>query len=331
MAQHCFNYHFKTNERYMNEMERERPIRQADEALVRDSFKEIFHLPIHDWLLIQPDNKRANLCDLLHGSHARKPAPAIDSLKLSRANWTATRRPELILQTPIARIDFNRSIYGPTPFRPDPRAVAPTLVATEGVFGFTDPWTPKPLIGSATMPDYYVKHFFKPAVAARLTPLSDEYLPLIVELMNWTEKKTMGFPIDPVRGHDSITPTIEGAISKAKLEEDHMYAPGHHKVKKSKLARDLTTKTLGAQARKLTSSRYQDVFCDDIHEDYLVNGPPEVTPAFIQVRNGLPWAQFPELKDKPARAENPELARQVVQNRLMGKANRAIFQAKTCL
>jgi hypothetical protein len=331
MAQHCFNYHFKTNERYMGEMERSRPIHERDEQLVQDCFKETFHLPIHDWLLIQPDKKREKLYEMLRGNPARKPARPVPNHRLSATSWASHRSADLVVQSPTTRIDFNRSIYGPTPFQPDPRAIAPTLVSTQGIFGFADPMKPRPSTGSSTLPDHFVKHFFKPAAAARLIPLSDEYFPLIDELMKWTEKKTMGFPIDPLRGLDAISPTAEGALSKAKLEEDHFYPPGHQKVRKTKLARDLTKRTLQAQARRLTASRYQDVFCDDIHEDYLVNGCPKVTPKFQLVGNGTPWALFPCLTEKPQKADIPALAKQAGENRLMGKANKAIFEAKTCL
>jgi hypothetical protein len=253
MAQHCFNYHFKTNERYMGEMERSRPIRENDEQLVQDCFKETFHLPIHDWLLIQPDKKREKLYEMLRGNPARNPAKTLPNHRLSTSNWVSQRCPELVMQSPSTRIDFNKSIYGPVPFRPDPRALAPTLISTQGIFGFTDPMKPRPSTGCSTLPDHLIKHFFKPAAAARLTPLSDEYFPLINELVKWTEKKTMGFPVDPLRGLDSITPAAEAALVKARREEDHFYPPGHQKVRKSKLARDLTTRTLHAQAKRLTA------------------------------------------------------------------------------
>jgi hypothetical protein len=331
MAQHCWNYHFKTNERYMNEMERTRPLNPADEELVRSCFKEVYHLPIHDWLMIQTDKRRHLLYELLRGNRARKPAKAVDTRGITGHNWTSQRRPDLVALTPKTRIDFNRSIFGPAPFRPDPRAIAPTLVATEGVFGHADPWTPRAQTGSASLPDYFVRHFFKPGVAEKLLPLSDEYFPLIDELIKWTEKKTMGFPIDPLIGHGSITPKAEGALTKQKLEEDHFYPPGHRFVKKTKLARDLDKKTLRAQARKLTASRYQDVFCDEIHEDYIRNGPPPVTPNFRQVGNGTPWGLFPELHDPPKEVDMPLYRQQSRDNRVMGKANKAIFEAKTCL
>jgi hypothetical protein len=331
MAQHCWNYRFKTNERYMNEMERTRPLNPSDEELVRSSFHEKFFLPIHDWLLIQPDKRREVLFGLLRGARARKPAKTIEARNLSATNWQGHRRQDLVVQTPTTRIDFNRSIFGPAGFRPDPRAIAPTQVATQGVFGHAEPWTPRAKPGSATLPDYLVRHLFKPAVAERLVPLSDEYMPLIDELIKWTEKKTMGFPVDPLIGHGSITPKAEGALTKAKLEEDHFYPPGHRPVKKTKLARDLAKRSLHAQARKLTASRYQDVFCDDIHEDYIANGPPPVTKPFRQVGNGTPWGLFPDMPEIDSPTHDPLLIRQAADNRLMGRYNKAIFEAKTCL
>jgi hypothetical protein len=330
MAQHCFNYHFKTNERYMNEMERSRPLQESDDQLLQDCFKEQFQVPVHEWLLIQTDKKRELLYEFLRGNRPRKPAKTL-RCGLNSTNWGSQHRSDLVVQTATTRIDFNRAIYGPTPWQPNPRALAPTSISTQGIFGFTEPITAPDPNTTPSLPEFYVRHFVQPEIADRLVPLADDYFPIIDEIMKWCEKKTIDYPIDPLVTHGTITSRAEGALTKAKMEEDHFYPPEHQRIRKTKLARDLIHQNYHAQAKRLTSSRYQDVFCDEMHQDWVTSGPPPVTGPFRQVINGLPWGVFPELPGKPKRWEAPELAGQAAANRFMGKANKAIFEARTCL
>jgi hypothetical protein len=330
MAQHCFNYRLKTNERYMGEMERTRPIRPADEELVEHSFRAEFHVPIRDWLLIQSDSKRENLYGFLKGAHPRKPLRGAMTLTIPRPQ--VSRSLELVVRTPNSAIDFNRSVYGPVQSSGDSRAHSRTSIAREGIFGSPDPYTGRAMTagGCTRLSESLVKKLFKPVVAVSLNPLSEEYYALLQELILWTEKKTMRYPQRESSEIRSLRD--EGRLSKGRLEEDHMYAPGHRGVTGTKLARDLTVRSLTAELAKASASRYQDCFCDELHASWLTGGPPQTVPAIRQVGNPRPFALFPEVRERPRTVLlGTDLLRLSVENRAQGQANKSVYAGRTCL
>jgi hypothetical protein len=317
----------------MAEMERNRSIRPCDEELIQSTFREQFHIPIHDWLLIQTDTKREKLYGFLKGNHPRKPPRTITRPRDS--SWTWTRTVDLVAETAYSKVDFNRAIYGPLGWQVDPRSQVPTSIARDGIFGHAPPYANRATRTCPTDCETYaqclVKKLLKRDAAARLRPLADEHLQLLEELTKWAEKKTMSHPTDPIRGHASLDPWREGALSKAKLEEDHICPAGHRPIRRTKVARDLRERTLSGEMRRLTRSQYQDVFCDDIHREYLVEGCPPLTPSIRPTANPFPFGVFPEVKDVARGLTSASLIRQAVDNRNEGRINERILHGPTCL
>jgi hypothetical protein len=236
------------------------------------------------------------------------------------------------VRTPNSAIDFNRSIYGPVQSSVDSRAHSRTSIAREGIFGCPDPYTGRAMTagGCTRLSECLVKRLFKPAVAISLGPLSDEYYALLQELILWTEKKAMGYP----QRESSETRSLrdEGRLSKARLEEDHMYPPGHRNITNTRLARDLTVRSLSAELAKVSTSRYQDCFGDELHTGWVAEGPPPTVPAIRQVGNPRPFAFFPGVRERPKTVLlGAELLTLSVENRTQGRANKAVHAGLTCL
>jgi hypothetical protein len=318
----------------MAEMQRDRPLRPSDDELIQQCFKLEYVTPIREWLLIQPDKKRETLYGFLRFKPAKLPGVRTTGLPV-RPNWTLPRSLDLLAETVHSKIDFNRSLYGPPPWQLDPRAKIPTSVEREGIFGFKEPYPERDVSGEPGRYTVFVLGIlFKPNVARDLTPLADDYYPLMNELLKWTEKKTMLYPIDPTRDVPTLRPKTACRIVKQTLEEDRFWESGHRPIRRTKIARDLmpVTGPGGARGdvRSAMSTRYRDVFCDEVHEDYLRSGAPSVTPALKVVANACPFGLFPEVLAKRG-AVLPELMRQATDNRAAGHVNKSVFTGDTCL
>jgi hypothetical protein len=335
MAQHCFNYKLKTNGRYMGEMGRERPLRASDEALVDSSFKPEYYTPIRDWLLIQRDSKREKLYNFLKGTPSKRPGLQTTGRPLN-LNWNPRRSTDLVAETPRTKVDINRSLYGPPPHQLPPQARLPTQIQQQGIFGFPAPYAEREIDNSC--PEKYtvfvLSVLLKPHVVRDLAPLADDYFPLMDEILKWTEKKTMGFPIDPCRDIPTLRPKASCRIVKEKLEEDHFYEAGHKQVRKTKVARDIMPRIRAGAARgparSAMSTRHRDTLCDDVHEDYLRSGPPPVAPMLRPVSNSHPFGEFPDILGQPL-AGLSDFLRQGADNRATGNFNKAVFTGLTCL
>jgi hypothetical protein len=335
MAQPCFNYRLKTNERYMSEMQRERPLRPSDEELICNCFKREYHTPICDWLLIQTDSKREKLYNFLKGKPAKRPGLQTTGRPPS-LNWNPHRSVDLIAETPRTKIDMNRSLYGPPPWQLPPQALVPSQIKQQGIFGFPEPYAEREIDESC--PEKYtvfvLSILLKPHLVRDLARLADDYFPLMDEVLKWTEKKTMAYPIDPCQDIPTLRPKTSCRILMERLQEDHFYEPGHRQVRRTKVARDIMP-SIGpggsrGPARSAMSTRHRDTLCDDVHEDYLRSGPPPVTPMLRPVSNARPFAHFPEILGQPL-AGLPELLQQSTANRATGQFNKKVVTGPTCL
>jgi hypothetical protein len=315
-------------------MERNRPVRAGDSDLIRASFKPEYYEPIRDWLLIQTDKKREELYNFLKGKRAKRPGTRTTGRPFN-LQWNPQRSVDLVAETSSSKVDFNRAIYGPPPWQLDPRALMPTHIDREGIFGFREPYGTHDTHdgGPGKYNEFVLSVMLKPHVAMSIYHLADDYAALSEELLKWTEKKTMKYPIDPVKDIPLLRTTAQARMMKEKLEEDHFWEPGHKPVRKTRVARDL--KRIGpgggrGEVRSMMSTRYRDVFCDEVHEDYLRSGPPPVTPSLKQVENSCPYGLFPEVPPVPLTGL-PELMRQAAANRAQGQLNKQILSGPTCL
>lgn len=336
MAEHCVNYHLKTNERYMNEQERVHPVSASDQQLIRQAFKEQYHRPMYDWALIQTDKKRAKLTTMLNALPPAKQRPMT-----ARSLTLSERSADLLIRTSTGVIDFNRAIYGKGERQLDSRRNEPTSIQKQGIFCWGSEevvpvkkrsvmFETRPTTGNFN--EYIIKKLFNPSFASALLPLANEHAELLDEILKWTEKKTNEYPIDPIRGRGSLQPKAEGAITKARLSEDHVFGPGHRTVRRAEMAKECVARSYNrGLARTGMSSNYMDHFCDDSHEGWKTQ-VPKLTEKVIHLKNPTPWAVFPTDNTKMrSAATNPYWKRQALDNTTTARTNRGIFQAKTCL
>ena len=334
MAEHCINFHLKTNEHWLNEQEKRHPVPPEDLALIRSTFKEEYHRPMRDWMLIQSDKKRARLLGLIRCQPSTKilPQPLADSSRMLSYHYQAD--PRLVSRSATGVIDLNRSFYGDAPRRfLNSKRFAPTAISTEGIFGFPTSYATRSIVSedSPKYSEFIVKKLFQPAAAREISLRADEYFDLLQVLLKWVDKKTNQYPIDPIRGRKSLEPRTEGALTKAKNEEDHMYPAGHRPITKAQLPKGLRSRG-GAQAIKnFMTSHYTDSFCDESHQEWL-KSTPRVTDSCKPIQNPAPYAMFPGNPFERERAVFDEyILQQSRENSISGKINRDIFNSKTCL
>jgi hypothetical protein len=297
-------------------MSRSRPLRPSDLDLIRLSFKPQYFVPVQDWLLIQTDLKREQLYTFLRNtpsSHFRT-IPSPHPLRRSL---------DLVIRTPMTAIDFNRSIHGPLHWQNDFRHHQPTSIATEGIFGFPTPLQ-KPN-EHRKYSEHILLTLLQTQIAEKLFPLADDYFELFQEILKWTEKKTMSYPIDPMKEIPLLQPKTTGMLLKAQFEEDHFYEPGHQEIRKTGIVSDLRP-----QRKVINSSVYRETLCDDLHEDYLRSGPPPITQSLKGIDGGCPFGLFPIVEEK-GNESLPELWKPTRENRREGLTNKRVHETETCL
>ncbi|OHT08640.1 hypothetical protein TRFO_22717 [Tritrichomonas foetus] len=320
MALHCVNYKLKTNERYLNEMERERPLSESEDHLIKTMFKENYRIPIHNWALIQKDGKRAKLFAFL-----RTQSTGELRTRGFREFTTSRRMPELVLQTPTTTIDFNRAIFGDQSRRPMNKHKFESKGIKDGVFGYARPYTAQP-VEKVNYGLFIAKKLLVPNAVSKVEDKCEQYEGLLTELLKWVEKKANDFPIDPIRKHPNLNPVNEGRLTKEKLSEDHIYATTHKALKVHPLQRSLRRRDT-SNINSFWSTNYQDNFCDEIHRGKMP--PPQKS--FKQLDNPAPFAVFPCNNEPIERAYNALIMEQAETNRKMGKINFQILNGKTCL
>ena len=333
MAQHCINYTLKTNEHFMNEQERLHPVSAEAESLIRASLKEEYHKPMRDWYLIQSDKKRARFTALCRGQASTKKLPQRPSTASTTGSFYYQVQPDLIARDANGVIDLNRSFYGDAPRRfLNSKRFAPTAIKTEGVFGFPPPYKTQSVDGQPKYSEFIVKKLFKPSVAKEIMFRADEYFDLLQELLKWFDKKTNDYPIDPIKGRKNLEPRTEGALTKAKLDEDHIWPAGRRRPKRPQTAKPPVERSRGAKAIKnFMTTNYMDCFCDEAHQSWLKRSPDPRRPC-KPIKNPAPYAMFPiNPYERERSVPDPYILEQARENRISGKMNRAIFESKTCL
>lgn len=301
-------------------MERSRPIHDDEDQLIQSSFKEEYINPIHNWALIQKDSKRNKLFNFLRtrgdGSKTRDFRPMT----------TARRRPELVIQSATATIDFNRAIFGEHSQRPMNKHKFASDGIKDGVFGYTKPYTAQPqeVVNYAL---FIAKQLLVPSVVKRVAGACEQNEKLLNELLKWVEKKANNYPIDPIRKHPELNPVVEGRLTKEKLSEDHIYSTTHKQLKIHPQSRSLRRRDVG-RFDSFWSTNYMDNFCDDFHRGKTP--PPDKLYKQV-VSKQPPFAVFPPDNSPEEKAYNELIMQQAKTNRELGRTNYLIFNAKTCL
>lgn len=320
MALHCVNYSLKTNERYINEMERSRPINDDDDQLIQSCFKEEYIIPIHNWALIQKDSKRNKLFNFL-----RCKSDTCKTREFKPIN-TSRRMPELVVQRPNVTIDFNRAIFGDANQRPMNKHKFESAGIKDGVFGYTRPYTAQPQ-SVVNYSLFIAKHLLVPSVVKRVAGACEQNEKLLNELLKWVEKKGNSYPVDPIRKHPELSPIVEGKLTKEKLSEDHIYSTTHRPLKVHPLTQSLRRRNAG-KLDSFWSTNYMDNFCDDFHRGKM--HPPDRLYKQV-VSKQPPFALFPADGRPVEKAYNELIMQQSQTNRELGRTNYLIFNAKTCL
>ena len=322
MAMHSVNFRLKTNDRYITEMEKMRPLSESENSLIQTSFKEQYIIPMHNWAIIQSDGKRRKLFNFLR-------TQSTGELKTRgfREFTTTKRRADLVLQTPTTTIDFNRAIFGDESRRPMNVHKFDSKGIKDGVFGYPKPYEAQP-VEKVNYGLFIAKRLLTPAAAERVEDKCEENEKLLTELLKWVEKKSNEYPIDPIRKHPTLNPTVEGQLTKEKLSEDHIYSTNHKPIKARPQARSIRRKDSGPiNPNVFWTTNYRENFCDEFHRGKMP--PPQKS--YKPLKNPPPFAVFPYDIRPVERAVNPFILEQAKTNRLSGKINYQIFNAKTCL
>ncbi|KAH0790641.1 hypothetical protein GPJ56_005496 [Histomonas meleagridis] len=317
MALHSVDYHLKTNERYMNEMEKTRPIQSQDMDLINKSFRQEYIKPIYDWTLIQSTKKRNKLYSLLRGELHD------ETSKVN--NFQPTTRADLVIQTTTGVFDFNKAIFGPTPplktgsnrfqksqikdvFNPEKKEPPAQTPKTDAKRSYTI---------------FIMKKLLKPSVAEKLINCAGAAESLMNELLIWTEKKSNQYPINPIPRTSQLDPINEGKLTKETLKQDHIYTPDHTTIKPVQCAGSrLKTRSVNCLFR----TNYQNTFCDEIHNQKF-----KPTRPIPQLKRPIPFDLSPTVKREKLEFNADLYNSQSIMNRELGRTNKAIYNSKTSI
>ena len=313
------NFKLTTNERYIQEQEKTRPLDPSDSDLIRSSFKPEYVKPMLTYALISKDSKRRKLYSFLRGENP----PSTSTIGRSRIFQPTKRENDLVIQSARGSIDFNRSIFGdPRCKKMDPHKFESRGIRGDGIFGFTKQLEPSQQ-EHAYLDLFIAKKLMTPQAVARIEDTVEDQHQILNEILQWCEKRANYNPINPIPTDSPFYPTNEMLITKAKMEEDHMYSTNHTFYKPHAQARSLRA-TPKFKTNYVTC--YMDSFCDEIHN----NLPTSVQPSYKPLGNNKPFAVFPDLGPIEW-AKNPVIEQQSRENKSMARLNYQVFNSKTCL
>lgn len=315
------NFKLTTNSRYVEEMEKTRPLKTEDEELIAESFKPEYVKPVQVFCLIAPTNKRNKIYRFIRGEISEATTP-----RTARIFQPTRRERDLVVRSPRGSIDFNRSIFGEIHSKQvNAHKFESAGIRNDGIFGFPQPYTPR-----AEQPVhlglFIAKKLMTPLGVSRVQDTLDDpkNYKILTEILKWCEKKGNVYPVDELRNDPTLSPTVEGQISKEKNSEDHMYSTSHRFYTPHPPAR-----TLRKSARFQTNytTAYQETYCDEMHKTHV----PKVDPPIKPVTNNTPFALFPESTEDFPEYHSPLLVSQSKTNFMLGKFNNKVFNSQTCL
>lgn len=317
------NFKLTTNSRYVEEMEKSRPLHAEDEELIAQSFKPEYVKPVQVFCLIAPNSKRNKIYRFIRGEISDSTQP-----KTARIFQPTRRERDLVVRSPRGSIDFNRSIFGEIHSKQvNAHKFESPGIHNDGIFGFTKPYTPRQEPEQPVRLGLFIaKKLMTPLGVSRVQDTLDDpkNYKILTEILKWVEKKGNVYPIDELKNDPVLSPRVEGQEVKAKNLEDHMYSTSHRFYTPHPPAR-----TLRKSARFQTNytTAYQETYCDEMHQTLC----PKVDPPIKPVTNNTPFAQFPESSEDFPEYHSPLLVSQSKTNFLLGKFNNKVFNSQTCL
>jgi hypothetical protein len=304
----------------LRDLSRLRPVGDEKDALIAAMFKEEYRAQLQTWALTTAESRRKLLYGLLSCEpRAKLPATA----RAAAPGFDATRHDEaLVSRTATARIDFNHSFTGvPSQRRLNVRRFASP--GTDAVFHRT----PLPPLTAArplsSLAEFIVKKLMTPLAAESVLPVADDYLDILQDLLGWVEKKQMHYPVDRMWHHPTLSPNTARVVNQRRFEEDHNWRP-QFDPRPPALPR-----TQGARRKyqiKTGTSTYEDF----LGMDARCGAEPSRSSPIVPMTVARPFGLFPAVEQDPYPVSEA-ISRQFGHNMDFGRANKAIFEAETCL
>jgi hypothetical protein len=174
-----------------------------------------------------------------------------------------------------------------------------------------------------TLAEFLVKKFLTPEAAEKVLPVARDYVDILQDLQNWIDKRQMNYPVDTCAVHPTLNPRSARVMVKKKFEEDHFWHPSHDPTPPS------VPRTMGARRSyevKCGRSTYQDFFDPDAR----CGAEPILSAPIVPSAPRRPFGTFPLVTRDPYPVSEV-VTRQFGHNNELGRANKEIFEAETCL
>lgn len=316
------NFKLTTNSRYIEEMEKSRPLSSEDEQFIAQTFKPEYVKPMQVYYLIASNGKRKKLMKFLHGDTTTERPPTT-----ARIFQPTRREADLVVRSPRGSIDFNRGIFGQVRSKKvNQHKFESRGIHEDGIFGYARPYTAVPEEKS-TLPVFLAKKLMTPLGLSRVENTLDDTAnyQILTELVKWAEKRSNAYLIDPLRDDPELSPRAQLRQCKEKNSEDHMYPTQHRFYEPHPPASTLTRS--GRAFKTNYTTAFQESFCDEMHQHL----PTKVDPPIIPLRNNCPFAPFPTSGEKEEVYRSPFLQQNALTTYLDGKFNNQVFNSATCL
>jgi hypothetical protein len=309
--------------RNIRELERLVPIGDENAELINSMIKEEYTHQVTTWALANYNSKRKVLWAFLNAEPRRN---------FTQTNTegfsTASHLPSLVIESGTCRMNLNTCFSG----QPSSRKINTerfASVGTDDVFHKTPPSVPAlNLTPTKRSEESFARHiarrFLTPLGLSKVEPIVDEYTDLLEEMSLMLEKTQNTYPYDHLYTHPTMSPQSARVVTKAKDEEDHLNRPSYDPKPPS------TPRTQGARVKYVVKTG------DSTHRyyygmDYRCGAEPSISRPMKPLEISQCFASFPAETHPLVYPVSDVIRQQAFTNTRMGKDNKAIFEAETCL
>jgi hypothetical protein len=307
--------------RNIRELERLVPLGDDNTALINTLIKEEYTHQVATWALTNRNSRRRVLWAFLRAEPRRK------FTQTNTENFDiSSHLPGLLIESGNIRMNLNTCFTGHISTRRLNRDKFASP-GTDDTF-HSKVGIPSLNLGAIKREESYAHHmarrFMTPLGVNKVEPIVDEYLDLLEEIGLLVEKTQNWYPVDHLYKHPILSPQSARVVTKAKDNEDHLNRPGYDPTPPT------TPRTQGARMKYVvktgqSTSRYY------YGMDYRCGAEPSVSPPVKPIERSTPFALFPGETHPVVYPVSDVIRQQVITTRRMGKANKAIFEAETCL
>lgn len=297
---HCINF-----------LEANNPLTDEEDEALREAIRGVYRDQVHCWVLLQSKARRRRFFELL----AAKPRGK------KRISRTADARP-IVVRSSSGSIDIRAAIYG----RNTSRRIDPDRFASKGIKGQQIFGSPAKPVAEKSKPEedsmarFILKRFWYPDVAPKMFGVADDYLPMLMEIQEWIDKKCNAAPIkENDEEVDELSPYTEASMNKSLNDEDHVTRP----MSAMPVSSPLPCSRAAHAEWRTPPTMYTSFFGDRKGAKVCSPCPPIDLPR--------PFCSFPETDGIGIRPQttNATLRRQAEMNRTTRQDTRRVFESRT--